>query len=354
MNNKLEEIECIISDVLEDAQISRNLYYKLMICLAKLHNCREMLISESSSSDDENSYVQHTIEMDKITKEVENAISLDHLNHFSTFPEVVISKNSAEFSTDLLLKYGIGEYIATMEEKNFNPLTRLGKKIFCVGKIYNDTELTADDINHLKNNTLKTKSNWIVPFMREKFILNMMTPLLTIFKVEEYLEYELLRFNNFIFVNNTYGDISNYAFYYLNATNGKTREWKMDCCLQYLLKDMRDHVIPYCIDIFRRIFKDRYGDNNYRESTYEDGDLCQLVCNIISLSKTKILGKFIQNIIINQASYVGDRKDKFDVTRPDIYQIKEFQNFEDEFDEHLKELFDDNIIKISSLLMLDL
>jgi hypothetical protein len=89
------------------------------------------------------------------------------------------------------------------------------------------------------------------------------------------------------------------------------RCWKMECRLEDFSTDFADNVLPYCISLFRKIYKDVFEDNIYRpdymtKSQILEFDCEQLVQNIILLAQPikvfSLSPKAIQVLTVKKSS----------------------------------------------------
>jgi hypothetical protein len=153
--------------------------------------------------------------------------------------------------------------------------------------------------------------------------------------------------NNLIYLhleNSTKNDP--YSFYYLESINQKKRFWKMDCRLEDFTNSIINNLVPYMIDHFRKIYRDVFGDNDYRVEYRQrcqltDCDCGQLVQNIFTLSDHKTTSKLIRELVRDNATHVRDENDNFNMFSDDALQKKRFsKNNKDYLVDIPKRLFD--------------
>ncbi len=76
----------------------------------------------------------------------------------------------------------------------------------------------------------------------------------------------------------------------------------MDCRLEDLTNSISNNMIPYMIDNFRKMYKDVFGDNDYRvdykkRCQLTDCDCEQLVKNIFTLADPKSASKLLCDLV---------------------------------------------------------
>ena len=139
-----------------------------------------------------------------------------------------------------------------------------------------------------------------------------------------------------------------YSFYTLISNSPTKRCWKMECRLEDFTTDFIGNVLPFCVSLFRKIYKDVFSDNDYRsdymnKSLITEFDCEQLLQNIILLSKPMQLCKMIHDIIVSECTFTTTEYDKFDLYGDDKLQQKRFSTIQDDEDEScdvIKQLFD--------------
>ena len=122
----------------------------------------------------------------------------------------------------------------------------------------------------------------------------------------------------------------------------------MECRLEDFTLDFIDNVLPYCINLFRKIYKDVFADNIYRtdymfKSQITEFDCEQLIQNIIFLAKPNLLFKTFQQIIIDNCTFTSTETDKFNLYGDDKLQQKRlssFQNSDQDISKIFERLFD--------------
>jgi hypothetical protein len=154
--------------------------------------------------------------------------------------------------------------------------------------------------------------------------------------------------NNIVYLNYTKSTPEDpYTFYILKKVD-KARLWVMDCRLETFTLCLISNLLPYCKDLFRKIYKDVFEDNVHRENytlkLNETKDECeQLLHNIITLAKPMEMCKIVQKIIMKECEITPSEIDKFDFYGDDKIQQKKFQKH---FSENIKENPIDVIISL--------
>jgi hypothetical protein len=221
---------------------------------------------------------------------------------------------------------------------------------------YTNISIDIDDVQKfgLVLDILAHHEKQFVPYDNKVFFKSVKNYGLSLFELHECVEKCLINkygFHNIIYLdrkqnNNKKG--SPYSFYSLNTVKGHHRNWKMECRLEDFTLDFIDNVLPYCISLFRKIYKDVFTDNVYREdymykSQITEFDCEQLIQNIISLSKPNSLCKVFQQIIVNNCTLDCTETDKFNFYADDKLQQKRLESSidtEDDISSVFKQLFD--------------
>ena len=137
-----------------------------------------------------------------------------------------------------------------------------------------------------------------------------------------------------------------FSFYILERVNKDKRYWKMDCRLEVMSNNIITHVLPYLISMFRKLYHDVFGDNEFRQdynkkTQLTECDCEQLLQNIILMGQPKEFCNIVRNLVKDKATYYPTEKDKFNLYGDDSLQRKRFQEREEiELVEIIKQLFD--------------
>mgnify|MGYP000689170462 CR=1 FL=1 len=154
-------------------------------------------------------------------------------------------------------------------------------------------------------------------------------------------------FNNIIYLplpKNTEDDP--YSFYTLENVNKNKRYWKMDCRLEFLSFSLASNILPYLISMFRKIYRDVFGDNEFRPdyntiNQITECDCEQLAQNILLMGQPKKFCNLVREVVRNNAEHYPTENDKFNLYGDDSLQRKRMQE-KDETDpaDIVKQLFD--------------
>lgn len=191
-----------------------------------------------------------------------------------------------------------------------------------------------------------------VPYDKKLFYDNIKNYGLALFELSDCIEKCLINifgFYNVIYLNRNKGKAGDpYSFYVLTSVKDN-RFWKMECRLEDFTNEFIDNILPYCISLFRRIYKDVFADNMYRKdymtkSQIMEFDCEQLIKNIITLAKPNSLCRTFQNIIKDNCTFTSTETDKFNLYGDDKLQQKRFSTLadtEEDVCKVLKSVFDE-------------
>ena len=165
---------------------------------------------------------------------------------------------------------------------------------------------------------------------------------IVLFTIKELLEHILLNthgFNNIVYIDIPSSKKSDpHSFYILEDIQTETNEnlWRMDCRFEDISKDISSQLLPYAIDLYKKIYKDIFGDNNFREDLEDHcgvtgSELEQLAENIFNLHDLKKLRNILKDIILEKAILNPTEKDKINFKKDDKYQKSRFQKLEDKY-----------------------
>jgi hypothetical protein len=246
----------------------------------------------------------------------------------------------------------ISEHIKRLEdifnERNF-PVKKITKivsssltpldirLVFFTG--YTNVNIEIDDVQKfgLALEVLTEHEKQFVPYDKTKFFNNIKNYSLSLFELRDCVERSLINrygFQNVIYIPKPKSTSKDpYSFYTL-ASVGEIRCWKMVCRLEDFTTDFIDSILPYCVSLFKKIYKDVFHDNVYRQdymtkSQITEFDCEQLILNIITLSKPINLCKIIQDIIVSKCTIIATESDKFDFSADDKMQQKRFNSIKD-------------------------
>ena len=101
------------------------------------------------------------------------------------------------------------------------------------------------------------------------------------------------------------------------------------------------------ISMFRKLYRDVFGDNDFRKDynskcQLTECDCEQLLQNIITVGQPKDFYNIVRTIVKNKATYTPTENDKFNLYGDDSLQRKRFHDKEDiDLVDIIKQLFDD-------------
>ena len=295
------------------------------------------------------SYKEITDEIDRVMVNIENnRINIYNLN---------IIKNKRK---KLLGKLNLGDYVKLVE-KHTNRLTTILKDkrknrkdiikyisktmspldmrlIFYDG--YTNTTIEVDDLQRfgMALDILTDHKKQFVQYDKFKLFGNIKNYGLALFELRYCIERSI--FNRYGFHNVIYAPRSNsksndpYSFYTLEKISGENRCWKMECRLEDFTIDFIDHTLQFCISLFRKIYRDVFNDNTYRDdymvkSQVTEFDCEQLIQNIITLSRPMELCRIFQGIVVSKCTFTPTETDKFNLYGDDRLQQKKFSKSKD-------------------------
>ena len=123
----------------------------------------------------------------------------------------------------------------------------------------------------------------------------------------------------------------NITFYMFDREDEEGRNmWNIDHQLLSTSTRITTFLLQFCISLYRTIYRDFYGDNNFREHS-QDGELFDikiLYNNIITLSKPKEFREKLQQIIVKECTLSITSNDKFDF-KTDNKMLKQESNVPD-------------------------
>lgn len=138
-----------------------------------------------------------------------------------------------------------------------------------------------------------------------------------------------------------------YSFYTLESVSKTRRDWDMDCRLEGLTHGLIANILPYLIGIFRRMYCDVFGDNEYRDdysaaNQLMECDCAQLVSNILDMSIPRVVGWRLRDIVKTKCTHPMTDRDKTNLTGDDGIQKKRLASDKDDPDyvDTVRQLFD--------------
>jgi hypothetical protein len=216
---------------------------------------------------------------------------------------------------------------------------------------FKDKYIDADELSKLSS-VIDIYSNYektFIPFDYAKFNNFFFNYTCVLFPIKTLLEKYLTNrygFTNLIYLplqKNTIDDP--FSFYTLESVN-KKRFWKMDCRLEFFCNNFISNVIPFMINLFRKLYKSVFNDNEFRPDfntncPIAEYDCEQLLQNILTVSQPRKFCNIIRKIVCTVFVYTPTENDKFNLYGDDVLQRKKFQEKDDcDLVDIFKQLFD--------------
>ena len=221
---------------------------------------------------------------------------------------------------------------------------------------YTDTYLDTEDVSQFGKVLCERLPpiEGFHPLDLENFYRRVMNPSISFFTVRDILNAELQNLygcNQIIYVDLPKSLKEDpYSFYILEKLDGDTRCWKMDCRMENIAMDLAENLVQYCIKRFTKIYRDIFGDNDYRENWENENQVTEYDCrslllNIITISNLFKMCKIIQELVKEHTTYVPTFNDKFNLVGDDAIQRKRFvdmqkNDYMDQIKDNLGQLFD--------------
>ena len=375
---KIHEIESNVkdelNDSLDDLSKSRKQSYR------SIKTYINSLIQEEPTEKDRidkislvDSKIQHILEGFEDVKEVEKSfqdtfIALKQSRIYTKLLSDLAKKRMSIFGRMSLASYQnlLSEQIRMIEsifsEKNYTEkkssviiskgLTPLESRLITYGS-YTQTHIEIDEIQKLEISLEleKYSPKEYVQYDSVAFVNYFNNYGLVLFSLKKNLERYL--FNRYDFWNVVYLQLPKntkddpYSFYILERVIKEKRYWKMDCRLEDLSSNLISSILPIMIGMFRKLYKDVFGDNDFRNDysskcQITECDCEQLLQNIILISKPKEFYNLVRGMVVSKATYIPTENDKFNLYGDDSLQRKRFHDKEDvDLVDIIKQLFDD-------------
>ena len=235
---------------------------------------------------------------------------------------------------------------------------------------YTETTISADDITHFKtiwNNTIQHPKKYVIYNPDYNQYFNYSLGLHSISECIEKVLFNSNGYNNVIYspYNRTKNNKDDpFHFYYLKSISSDNikKKWVLDNRCVNIAKYISENLLPYTIQMFRRIYMDVFHDNTYRK-VLTSPQIIELECtrlmkNILILANVVKLRQIIQQMIIHKATYSRGVNDIFDLStddtliadkinseKPDVSHIR--YNIQQVFDDITGEEVSDVISKFS-------
>ena len=250
----------------------------------------------------------------------------------------MINEHNAELEKIFKVKKYDHKKVRTLISLSMSPLDQ---RLVFYEQYYN-TDLEPDDIQRLKvciEVNLEHPKRYI-PFTQSDLCTKICNYNLCLSPLRECIRQVLV--NPYGFSNLVYLHLSDtddpYSFYSLEKidSDGK-RCWKMECRLDEISRFIREHLQTFCINMFRKIYRDIFSDNLYRKDYMNKAVICsqdceQLLMNISILGRQKKFCNMMRDLLSEQSVIQPTKLDKFNFKRDDPLVKKYFhaQNEDDE------------------------
>lgn len=237
-----------------------------------------------------------------------------------------------------LLRNHVKQFKEIFLGKQF-PYRKLNRVIFsCFNELelriisyyeYYNTTLTPDHIDEFASvlDMNMTYCKQYTPFNVQVVLNNLQNYGFALFSLEECLKRAIVspyNYPNIVYIKmKKSSDDDPYSFYTLGSVENKVRKWRLDCRLEKLTTDISDALRPYGVSLFRRIYRDVFGDNVYRPKFQSEApilrdDCEQLLINVYRVSNYHHLQIELQHIVKKYISIVPvESKDKCNLTTDD-------------------------------------
>ena len=273
----------------------------------------------------------------------------------------LLGKLSLNEYTKIILQH-IKRLETIFEKRNFNnkkiqkiiasSLTPLDMRLSYYSG-YTNANIEPDDVQQfgLALDILVKHKKQFVPYEKTTFIDHIKNYSLSLFEISECIERCLVNkygYHNIIYIPRPKSTSKDPYSFYILIKAGDVRQWEMACRLEDFSTYIADVALSYCIPLFRRIYKDVFNDNIYRDdymgkSQIMEFDCEQLIQNIITLSRPKTFCQLLQEIIMTKCKITPTEADKFDLYADDKLQQKKFasmKNSDEDMCTIMKRLFD--------------
>lgn len=206
----------------------------------------------------------------------------------------------------------------------------LDQRLLRYGNYYSST-LEVDDINKYRECLERSiiHPTCYVPFDASTIIENLNNYGLALFTIKKALLrclFNCYGFNNVIYMQTPKStETDPFSFYVLEKVEPGKRCWKMDCRLEDLTTKISDRMATVMVSMYRCIYFDVFGDNEYRKeymsvNPVTEYDCEQLIQNLFFISDKRKLGSVLKEIVAKNATYVPTKLDKFNLFGDDTLQ----------------------------------
>jgi len=224
---------------------------------------------------------------------------------------------------------------------------------FLLYDTYYNLTVSMDDADALKNAMSNvSQPQTYEPFNRDKIYQQICNFAIARFPLFEHVSRVI--FNRYGFHSLCYFPLKKstskdpYSFYMLEKVEGDKRYWMMECRLEEFCIDFVSSIRGYCIALFRSIYRDVFGDNDYRDvfttCPIMEEDCVQLLQNIYTMCFPISFRNDMKALVMKHATITPTVNDKCNLSADDIIQKRRFKA-EKENDEEsnivVRQLFDD-------------
>jgi len=117
---------------------------------------------------------------------------------------------------------------------------------------------------------------------------------------------------------------------------GRDGAWVMDCRLEELTTAIASNLIEYLVSMFRRLYMDIFGDNDYRDDyrgvcQLTECDCEQLLSNLFVCTDEYRFNQIVRGVVETSARYVMGSTDEINMRSDDQFQYKRFPIRDDSF-----------------------
>jgi len=243
-----------------------------------------------------------------------------NVNEYTTF-----TSNNIKRFNDTLMKRSINK--KKMSEAMLRLFSGLELRL-CNNTEYTKKDLIAEDIFKIRrvlDNTTLINNSEHTPFTVDYTKLhNISLSLLSLTECIERLYFNR-KFKNLIYSPSTRSDESDpYNFYILTSIDeNNIKYWELDNRLVNTSNEFINSIIPYCIQLFKKIYSDIFHDNTYRQDFTKLSNIAEIECRqllktILILLHPKEVRKIFVSVVKKCATCFPDSKtNKFNMVSDD-------------------------------------
>lgn len=217
--------------------------------------------------------------------------------------------------------------------------TPLELRLVSFGKYY-ETIIEAEDIDKIKI-SLEACTQFpkeYVPY--ESSMTKMQNYSLLLFTVDKCIEYYIINrygFHNIVYIEMPKSQESDpYSFYHLERVDDNKRCWCLDSRLEGLAQEIHSSLLTYAMNLFRKIYRDAYGDYTYRPEFWEmypiaEYELIQLLENILVMGSIPDLIDKLRVMIRERATMAPTDIDKINLKTEESGQKTRLKNMRKDY-----------------------